>query len=587
MALDARPTYRRLLGYVRPYRWLVVVGVAAALISASAAALYPYLMGKLVVRLIRGLSVDVAGFHLAVGDLSWRLPLLLIAVAIIKALAQLPHTGVMQMAAQRVMGNLRRDLYQKLLSLPPKFFETRHSGELLSRFTSDVGQVEFTVSQALSSYIKDPLQIFAYLSICFWMDRRLFALVFLVFPVAMIPIARFARSVKTAARETQASVGKLTELASEQLHNLPVVLAYGAGPRALRRFDEEQEQYFVAMRRSLFLRGAVSPTLEFLGVLATAAAIGWGAHSVSQDPILGEKIVSFLAAALLMYQPVKGLSATFSMALQGLSAADRLFEIADEPILPERGQGAEPLRRELSFTDVAVSYGDGREALKGVTFTVPAGKRVALVGASGAGKTTLFSTLLGFVSYQRGGIWWDGLPLADLNPQSIRAQIAWVAQEPLLFSGTVRQNLLLGKPDASDAQLWDALRLAHSESFVRQLAGGLDGQVGERGSLLSGGQRQRLAIARAFLRRPSLLLLDEPTSSLDAESEVAVHEGLEELMRGCTTLVIAHRLSTVRSADLIYVLDAGRIVESGSHAYLSTGGGRYAALLRAGEMLAA
>jgi len=235
---------------------------------------------------------------------------------------------------------------------------------------------------------------------------------------------------------------------------------------------------------------------------------------------------------------------------------------------------------------VRATYPDGREGMRGVSLTVPAGARVALVGASGAGKTTLFSVLLGFLPTSGGTVRWDGMPMAELKPSSVRAQMAWVPQEPVLFSGTVRHNLLLGRPEASDAEVWEALGLAHAEDFVRSLPAGLDEPVGERGSRLSGGQRQRLALARAFLRRPSLLLLDEPTSALDAASEAAVGAGLAELMKGRTVLVIAHRLSTVRDADLIVVLDAGRVVESGTHAELVARQGRYAQLLGEGAVAA-
>jgi len=232
------------------------------------------------------------------------------------------------------------------------------------------------------------------------------------------------------------------------------------------------------------------------------------------------------------------------------------------------------------------TYPDGREALRGVDLTVPAGARVALVGASGAGKTTLFSVLLGFLPPSDGTVRWDGTPLSELKPSSVRERMAWVPQEPVLFSGSVRHNLLLSRPEASDPELWEALRLAHAEDFVRTLPGGLDEPVGERGARLSGGQRQRLALARAFLRRPSVLLLDEPTSALDAQSEAAVGAGLAALMKGRTVLVIAHRLSTVRDADLIVVLDAGRVVEAGTHAELAARGGRYAQLLGEGAVAA-
>ena len=492
----------------------------------------------------------------------------------------------MQRLGQRVMADLRGFFYSRLLAQPPAFFERRHSGELLSRFTADVPLVEFSVTQALSSYVKDGMQILALLVTCALIDAKLFLLTFVVMPATVVPVTRFARSLKKVATRSQTSLGALTSLTSEQLQNLPVVQAYGGVPRALATFDAEADRYLGEMRRSLFLRGAFSPTVEMMGIVGVALVVTWGARAVAAEPALAGRLLSFLAAALLLYQPVKSLSGTLSQVLTGLVAAERLFAIADEPAPPDEGREAGPLGQSLVLEDVRATYPDGREGLRGVSLTVRAVARVALVGSSGAGKTTLFSVLLGFLPTSGGGVRWDGAPLPELKPSSVRAQMAWVPQEPVLFSGTVRHNLLLGRPEASDAELWEALARAHAEDFVRALPGGLDEPVGERGSRLSGGQRQRLALARAFLRRPSLLLLDEPTSALDAASEAAVGAGLAELMKGRTVLVIAHRLSTVRDADLIIVLEAGRVVESGTHAELVARQGRYTQLLGEGAVAA-
>jgi subfamily B ATP-binding cassette protein MsbA len=492
----------------------------------------------------------------------------------------------MQRLGQRVMADLRGFLYGRLLAQPPAFFERRHSGELLTRFTSEVPLVEFAVTQALTSYIKDGLQILSLLATCFLIDAKLFLFTFIVVPVTVLPINRFARSLKKVAARSQQRLGALTALTAEQLQNLPVVQAFGGQARAAETFEGEAERYLTEMRRSLFLRGAVSPTVELLGIAGVAMAVAWGARAVAADPALAGRLLSFLAAALLLYQPVKSLSGTFSQVLTGLAAAERLFALADEPAPPDVGDVAPPLSQALVLEGVRATYQDGREALRGVDLVVPAGTRVALVGPSGAGKTTLFSVLLGFLPTSGGRVLWDGAPLSGLKPSSVRGQMAWVPQEPVLFSGTVRHNLRLGMPEATDAQLWEALRLAHADDFVRSLPGGLDEPVGERGGRLSGGQRQRLVLARAFLCRPSVLLLDEPTSALDAASEAAVGAGLAALMKGRTVLVIAHRLSTVRDADVIAVVEGGRVVEAGTHAQLLALRGRYVQLLGEGAVAA-
>lgn len=578
--------YRRLLGYLRPYRRLLAAGVGASLVAAAATSAYAWVVGPLLRAVLTGEPVTVAGVSLPGDALLERLPLLVVLVAVVKATAQFLQGGLMQRLGQRVMADLRGFLYGRLLGQPPAFFERRHSGELLTRFTSEVPLVEFSVTQALTSYIKDGLQIVSLLATCFLIDAKLFLFTFIVVPVTVLPINRFARSLKKVAARSQQRLGALTALTAEQLQNLPVVQAFGGQARAAEAFEGEAERYLAEMRRSLFLRGAVSPTVELLGIAGVAMAIAWGARAVAADPALAGRLLSFLAAALLLYQPVKSLSGTFSQVLTGLAVAERLFALADEPAPPDVGDVAPPLSQALVLEGVRATYQDGREALRGVDLVVPAGARVALVGPSGAGKTTLFSVLLGFLPASGGRVLWDGAPLSGLKPSSVRGQMAWVPQEPVLFSGTVRHNLRLGMPEATDAELWEALRLAHADDFVRSLPGGLDEPVGERGSRLSGGQRQRLVLARAFLCRPSVLLLDEPTSALDAASEAAVGAGLAALMKGRTVLVIAHRLSTVRDADVIAVVEAGRVVEAGTHAQLLALRGRYVQLLGEGAVAA-
>ena len=578
--------YRRLLGYLRPYRRLLAAGVGASLLTAAATSAYAWLVGPLLRAVLTRAPVEFAGLTLPSERLLGLLPALVVVVAVVKATANFLQGGLMQRLGQRVMADLRAFLYSRLLAQPPAFFERQHSGELLTRFTADVPLVEFAVTQALSSYVKDGLQLLTLLVTCLLIDAKLFLLTFVVMPLTVLPVRSFARSLKKVANRSQNSLGALTALTAEQLQALPVVQAYGGAPRALDAFEAESARYLGEMRRSLFLRGAYSPTVEVMGIVGVAVAVAWGARAISVDPGLSGRLLSFLAAALLLYQPVKSLSGTLSQVLTGLVAAERLFTLADAPVPSDEGDAARPLTQALTLEGVRATYPDGREALRGVDLTVPAGARVALVGASGAGKTSLFSVLLGFVPPSGGTVRWDGTPLSQLQPSSVRGQMAWVPQEPVLFSGSVRHNLLLGRPGATDAELWEALRLAHAEDFVRTLPGGLDEPVGERGARLSGGQRQRLALARAFLCRPSVLLLDEPTSALDAQSEAAVGAGLAALMKGRTVLVIAHRLSTVRDADLIVVLDAGRVVEAGSHAELLARAGRYAQLLGEGAVAA-
>ena len=574
-------TLGRLLRLLRPSARLVAGAILAAAVSAVAAAGYAWLIGPLLRSVLLSEPMRIGGLYTSPDRARWLLPGLLVLLAVVKAGAQLLQTGWMQVAGQRALARMRSDLYAHLLSLPPAIHEARAGGDVLSRLTADVAQVEFSVTQALTSWVRDALQLLALLTVCLVLDWRLFALSFIVFPAALVPITRFARAVKKAARTTQGSLGNLTALVGEQLHALPVVQAYGMEPRVRAQFDAEQARYLREMDRSLLLRGSASPSIELLGIVGLALALAVGARAVRAEPTLASHLMSYVGAVLLMYGPLKTLSSTLTQVVSGVGAAERVFELEDRSLPPDRGEPAPPLRRSLRLEDLRVQYGEV-DALRGFTLELASGRTVAVVGASGAGKSTLFSALLRFVDPSGGRIVWDGQDVRSYSRTSLRERIAWVPQEPVLFAGSVRDAVRVGKPDATDAEVWSALERAHGAEFVRALPRGLDTAVGERGAQLSGGQRQRLAIARAFVREPSLLLLDEPTSSLDAASEALVQAGLAELKAGRTTLVIAHRLSTVRTADLIVVLEAGRVVEQGTHDQLVAHGTVYRRLLDRG-----
>lgn len=558
----------------------MALAIVTSLVAAGAASLWASLIGPLLQALLKGDDVAWGPLALSRADLVFRVPSAVVGLAVVKAVASWLQAGLTGRVAQRVLVGLRTELYSRLLELPPAWFERRHSGELLSRFTTDVAQVEYAAAHALSGLLKDTLQVLGLLTVCLVKDWRLFLVVFIMLPGTIVPVSRFARSAKKAALRSLTSLGALSMMASEQLAALPIVQSLRAEGAALARFDEEQSRYLAAMKRSLFVRGAFSPTTEFLGIVGVAVAVVVGTRAVMAEPSLAGNLVSFLAAALLMYQPAKSLSNIASEVSRASAALGRLNEVLDSAPDPDPLRPCPPLLRKLEFDSVRLTYPDGREGLRGISFRVDAGDMVALVGPSGAGKSSVLTVLLGFAKYE-GRVHWDGIDLEQLGRKSVRSQIGWVPQEPILLSGSVRQNLLLGRPGASEEALWVALEQAHAVDFVRALPSGLEEDVGERGSRLSGGQRQRLAIARAFLRQPSLLLLDEPTSALDASSEAEVQAGLAALMEGRTTLVVAHRLSTVRKARRIVVMDDGVVVAAGTHEELLAQGGLYARLVAA------
>ncbi len=444
---------RRLLGLLRPSAPLVIGAVIAAGVSAAAAAGYAWLIGPLLRGVLVSEPMHVGGLYPSSSQARWLLPGLLVLLAVVKAGAQLLQTGWMQVAGQRALARLRSELYAHLLALPPAIHESRASGDVLSRLTADVAQVEFSVTQALTTWVRDALQLLALLVVCFLLDWRLFALSFVVFPAALVPIVRFARAVKRAARATQGRLGNLTALVGEQLHALPIVQAFGMEPRVRTQFDAEQTRYLKEMDRSLLLRGSASPSIELLGIAGLALALAVGARAVRAEPTLASHVMSYVGAVLLMYGPLKTLSSTLTQVVAGVGAAERVFELEDRDVPPDRGDAAPPLRRALRIEDTRIQYGEV-EALRGLTLELPAGKTVALVGASGAGKTTVFAALLRFVDPVGGRILWDGQDVRSYTRASLRARLAWVPQEPVLFAGSVRDAVLVGKPEATDAEVW-------------------------------------------------------------------------------------------------------------------------------------
>src|SRR5450631_2286292 len=377
---------RRVWGLLRPYRARVALAVGAACISAAAAATYAWLVGPLLKGVLLGGAVQLGPVELQTSVWRWVLPAAVMAAALVKALAQFLQTGWMQSVGQRVLATFRAEVFAHLVWVPARTLEDRSSGDVVARLTADVAQLEFAVTQGLTSYVREGLQLLALLVLCAVLDWRLFLLSFVVLPLTLLPVLRFARAVKRAARSTQGSLGRLTALVGEQLHGLPILQAYGAEGKARARFDAEQTVYLREMDRSLLLRGAASPTVELLGVAGLALALAVGARAVAREPPLAAHLLSYVGAVMLMYGPLKSLSGTFAQVLQGLGAADRLLELEALPRERDTGQPVSPLARGVRLEEVRVRYADDRaEALAGLTLEVPAGKTAALVGASGSG----------------------------------------------------------------------------------------------------------------------------------------------------------------------------------------------------------
>ncbi len=504
-----------------------------------------------------------------------------LALALVKGLADYGEAVLMTRVGQRVIADVQIALFARLMRADLAYFHAHPSGTLISRFTSDAALLRNAAANVLGGIGKDTLTVVFLVSVMFYQDWLLALISFFVFPLAIHPIVAIGRRIRRVTASAQAEIGQFTTLLSQTFQGARHVKAYGMEEYEERRAAGLIERLFSLIDRGTRTRSRASPMMETLGGTAIAVVILYGGHQVISGARTPGALFSFITALLLAYQPLKSLANLNASLQEGLAAAQRIFEVLDvEPAIREL-PGARPLRisgGEIRFEGVRFGYIPGTPVIDGLSLTIPAGHTVALVGPSGAGKSTILNLIPRFYDIERGSITIDGQDVRQVTIASLRGAVALVAQEVSLFDDTVRANIAYGRFGASSAEIEEAARAAAADDFVHELPQGYDTTVGEHGVRLSGGQRQRIAIARAMLKNAPILLLDEATSALDSELERQVQRALNALIRGRTTLVIAHRLSTVQGADLICVLDRGQIVETGRHPELLARGGLYARL---------
>jgi ATP-binding cassette subfamily B protein len=570
---DLRPL-RRLLPWLAPYRWQVAGALGALTISAGTV----LALGMGLETLIdRGLSDG----NEALLD---RALLVLLGVIVVLALASFARFYFVSWIGERVIADLRGAVYRHIVRLHPGFYETNRTAEIISRLTADTTVLQVVVGSTASIFLRNLLMLAGGTVMLLVTSAKLTGLVLLVVPLVIVPIVLIGRKVRRLSRAAQDRVADVGAYVDESLHAIRTVQAHAHEDFESRRFVDRVEAAFAAAVRRVEARAALT-ALVILMVFGAIGVILWtGGHDVLAGRITGGELSAFVFYAVLVAGATGALSEVVGDMQRAAGATERLFDLLETE--PEITAPAEPrplprpARGAIGFERVTFQYPSrpDESALEGFGLAVAPGESVALVGPSGAGKTTVFQLLLRFYDPQAGVVRLDGVDVRQADPQDLRARIGLVPQDPVIFSTTAAENIRYGRPDASDDEVRAAAEAAHAWEFIRTLPDRFDTFLGERGVRLSGGQRQRIALARAILRDPAVLLLDEATSALDAESERKVQQALHELMRGRTTLVIAHRLATVQNVDRIAVLDHGRLVASGSHAELIRQGGLYARL---------
>jgi subfamily B ATP-binding cassette protein MsbA len=563
--------YLRLLLYVKPYIFRISMALICTSLAQGANLYIPAIVGKLIDNVL--VNKDFAALN--------YIALSIVIVIVLQSVFLYGQTYFMAYVAQKVVIDIRRAIYQHMQRLSLVFFETRQTGAIMSYITNDVGALQNALVDNVIDLVGQSVVLVGSIIYMFYIDWKLSLLTFLSFPLIIHVINISGRKLRIKSRILQERTADITAFLQESLSSIKVIQSFVQEKYELGRFDNENNNNFRAQMKTVQVSAIITPIINILSALGITAIIWYGGREVIHDEITSGGLVAFIALATNLSNPVKRLSNVYGSIQRALAAAQRVFDVLDIKATIADSPNAvslPPIKGQVEFHNVSFEYKSGEPILANLSFTANPGQMVALVGPSGAGKTTIANLIPRFYDPLSGHITIDSVEIKTVTLESLRKQIGIVPQETTLFNGTIYQNILYGDLDSSKEAIIAAAKAANAHQFITAMPQGYDTQIGEQGTLLSGGQRQRICIARAILKNPRVLILDEATSALDTESEALVQQALDKLMIGRTSFVIAHRLSTVQQADLILVMDKGQIVEQGTHAELIAVGGLYSKL---------
>ena len=560
--------YKRLLSYLKPYKKLLILSVFFMILVSLSNLVVPWIIKDVIDQVLE--NKDLGMLYIII--------VVILATFFIRALTTFGHRYLMGYIGQAVIMDIRNALYHHLQRLSIAYYDRRRTGDIMSNLTNDITALQTAIVTDFIALVQESAIFIGSFGSMIYLQWKLTVLCLIIVPLVSYVIKFFGKKLHNSGKDVQETLADVTSMLQETIQGVRIVRSFNRGAYEEKRFRKINKLSFTATVRAIRQQSQMTPFVEFLAAIAVCAIIWYGGVSVIDGVMSTGELIAFLIYAINLANPTRRVAESVGNIQKSLAAADRVFSILDEQPEIQNKEDAKDIEVKAGRVEarhVSFSYEEGNPVLTDLNFVAEPGQTIALVGPSGSGKTTIANLLPRFYDVTGGGIYIDGMDIRESTISSLREHIGLVPQDTLLFNTTIKENILYGRLDATDKEVWEAVKAANAEKFIRGLPNGIETKVGDRGLVLSGGQRQRIAIARAILKDPAILILDEATSALDTESEKIVQDALEKLMVGRTSFVIAHRLSTVKNADQIFVLNNGHIEESGTHDELMHEGGLY------------